>query len=157
MSTKKSHASRAEPAQAQAALPSTDWPRQQMALWAGGACAMFRGFEAMRRVQMKTAHEALAQHQAAAEKLREPCSLAELMAVQADLLRYDTQGAALYWQQLGATMLEMQRQLMGSVAHAAEADTEAAATSLAPNAWAMPGLTELLQAAGGNGAQRPAH
>lgn len=99
-----------------------DLPRQQLAATAHACCAVFRGFEAIRRVQQKTAHQALAHHQVIAEKLREPCNPMDLVAMQAEMMRFDLQGATAYWQQLASAMLEMQRELMGSVSAAGQGE-----------------------------------
>lgn len=140
MSTRKSAAA---PAAGSGALPSAaafnDVPRQQMAAAMRASCALFRGFEAMRRIQQKTAHQALSHHQAVAERLSEPCQPLELLALEADVLRFDLQGAAQYWQQLGVVMLEMQRELLAGVSASAQAegeDASAATAGFAP----MPGL-----------------
>lgn len=113
-----------------------DLPRQQLAAATQACCAMFRGFESIRRVQQKTAHQALAHHQVIAEKLKEPCHPMDLVAMQAEMVRFDLQGAAMYWQQLASAMLEMQRELLGSAA-AAQADTDQAPSGVQVP---MPGL-----------------
>ena len=38
---------------------ASDLPRQQLSLATESACAMFRGFEAMRKIQERAAHQAL--------------------------------------------------------------------------------------------------
>jgi hypothetical protein len=116
MSTRKPHAA----ANGHSAIPDVatlhDLPRRQLAACNHAACAMFRGFEAIRRIQQGAAHEALAHHTAIARKLNGPCEPADLLALQADLLRFDVRRAAMYWQQLGAAVLEMQRELIGEFA-----------------------------------------
>ena len=109
-----------------------DLPRQQLAAGTQAACAVFRGFESMRRIQQKAAHQALAHHQAMCEKLKEPCHPMDLLAVQAELLRFDVHGAAMYWQQMASAMLDMQRELLGGVARGEAEDGGATANAAAP-------------------------
>ncbi|NUO72565.1 MAG: phasin family protein [Frateuria sp.] len=116
-----------------------DLPRQQLAACTQACCAMFRGFEAVRRVQQKTAHQALAHHQAIAEKLKAPCHPMDLVAVQADMVRFDLQGATMYWQQLASAMFEMQRELLGGAASAAQAEAHQLSAGIAGQV-PVPGL-----------------
>lgn len=145
MSSKKSAAARpvAEPGP----LPALagDLPRHQLALGTRSACALFRGFEAIRSVQQRAAHHALARHQAAAERLRQPCNPADLLMVQTELLRFDMDEAARYWQQLGQAALEMQQMLLESMAAALREESQEAVGTLQAMAAAMP------QPSGGNG------
>ncbi len=116
-----------------------DQGRQQMAVATESACAMFRGFEAMRKVQERAAHQALQSHSAAAAKLKGPCAPADLMSIQSNLLRANMQGATQYWQELAATAMEMQAQLMDCGSHLINSDAmleAAAATETFPD----PGL-----------------
>lgn len=100
----------------------TDLPRRQLAATARAWCAVFRGFESIRRLQQATAHQALAHHEALAQALKGPCQPLDLVAVQAEMARFDLQGAAAYWQQIALAMLEMQRDLAGSTAPAAQGE-----------------------------------
>src|SRR6478609_11332169 len=128
MSTRKpngSHAGATAPADM---MQWSDLPRQQMAAAAQANCALFRGVEAIRTIQQKTAHQALAHRRAIAGKLREPCHPMDLVAVQGELLRFDLQGAAMYWQQLGAALLDMQREMLGSASAGSEPQGEPAPT-----------------------------
>lgn len=153
MSTRKTPAGETHSPVPGAAAP-IEWQRHQMALLAGGTCAVLRGFEALRRIQLNTAHHALQQHEAALAKLRGPCTSTELLALQGNLLRFDTQGAALYWQQMGAVALEMQRQLLGAMGHGADTDGEDATAPLRAYMAAMPGMNEFFH---GDGAERGRH
>ena len=90
-----------------------DLGRQQLALAAEGACALFRGSEAMREIQHQAAHQACAHHEEAVQKLRGTCEPADLLAIQTDLLRFNLQGAAEYWQGLMANALKTQFEMMG--------------------------------------------
>jgi len=100
----------------------SDASRQQMAVAAESACAMFRGFEAMRRIQEEAAHDALARHEAAAEKLKRPCLPADLLAIETDLIRFDLETATRYWQQLGAAAMEMQAEMLGCCTHLVDSE-----------------------------------
>ena len=99
-----------------------DLGRQQMAVATDAACAMFRGFEAIRKVQEHAAHEAALRHASAARKLQHSCSPMELLAIQSELLSFDVDGATRYWQELGAAALEMQTEMMGCCGKLAGAD-----------------------------------
>lgn len=85
-----------------------DLPRQQLATATHAACALFSGFEAMRRIQEEAAHEALKHYQAAAERLDKGCSPLDMLSVQMDLANFDSNAAAAYWQQLANTAMQMQ-------------------------------------------------
>ncbi|WP_367846919.1 phasin family protein [Rhodoferax sp. WC2427] len=85
-----------------------DWGRRQMAMAAEGTCAMLRNVEALRTLQQQVAHQALAQHEAAAEKLLKPCDPNDLLSVQSALLQSNMQNALAYWQQLGASAIKAQ-------------------------------------------------
>jgi hypothetical protein len=88
------------------ALPPADldaWTqagKQQLAWSIDLATAMFKGAEAMRRAQLNAAHLARVRHENAAERLLDARDLAGLMALQAELLRFDMAGATRYWQEL---------------------------------------------------------
>ena len=139
MSTRKPSAI-ADPAMPGANLAAlNDLPRQQLAVCTEACCAMFRGFEAVRRVQQKTAHQALAHHQAIAEKLKESCHPMDVAAMQADMVLFDMQGATLYWQQLASAIFEMQRELLGSAASAAQTEADQLSAGM-PGQVPMSGL-----------------
>jgi hypothetical protein len=142
MATRRTPQANARAAPA-AALPETAWnaasdlPRQQMTLAAESACAMFRGFEAMRRIQERAAHEALEHYSRAVEQIRHTDEPNLLMEIQAELLRFDLEGATQYWQQLGAAAVDMQRELIGCCAHMVDNGTLQRVTS------ALDGLSDL--------------
>lgn len=92
----------------------TELGRQQLAIAAEGACALFRGSENMRRIQQQAAHQACSHYEAAAQKLRDTPDAAGLMAIPSELLRFDLQEASQYWQQLAETALKTQIDLMGT-------------------------------------------
>jgi hypothetical protein len=85
-----------------------DLPRQQSAAATHAACAMFSGFEAMRRIQEKAAHDALKHYSEAAHRLESQCAPLDVLSVQMDLARFDAEAAAAYWQQLMAAALQTQ-------------------------------------------------
>lgn len=95
----------------------TDLTRQQMVVASEGACALFRGFQAMRGIQEEAAQQAAERHAAGAEKLRRAATPLELMTVQGELLRSDLESATQYWQQLAGAALEMNTELVGCTAH----------------------------------------
>lgn len=130
-----------------------DLPRQHLAATAQACCAVFRGFEAIRRIQHQAAHEAFTHHQELAKQLEQPCSPSELVALQAELLRVDVEGATQYWQQLASAMLEMQRDLLGSATSAVQKEAEQASRAMATDGPAN-GLAPFFFQP--NGAQRAA-
>ncbi len=99
-----------------------DLPRQQLSAATETACAMFRGFEAMRRIQEQAAHEALEHYARATALIRQTDDPKRLMEIQAELLRFDLDGSARYWQQLGAAAVDMQREMMGCCAQLGDND-----------------------------------
>jgi hypothetical protein len=90
-----------------------DLPRQQSAAATHAACAMLSGMESMRRIQEKTAHQALKQYTEAAGKLEKQCAPLDVLSVQMDLARFDMEAASAYWQQLLATCLQTQAKMAG--------------------------------------------
>ena len=93
-----------------------DISHQQMAMATEGAAALFRGAKALRQIQHDAAHHATLRHETAARKLHAGCAPAELMAIQSDLLRFDMEEAASYWQQLAGAAMRTQAEVMGSAA-----------------------------------------
>ncbi len=91
--------------------------RLQFALMADSASAMFRGSEAIRKVQQQAAHQAAVHHESAAQRLRDPHGPAELLTIESDLLRFDMQEAAHYWQQIATAMMKTQLEMMGCASH----------------------------------------
>lgn len=121
MATRR-HANTATMASAEvgAGNPAFELPRQQLTLATEGACAMFQGFEAMRRIQEKAAHEALEHYSNAAKRLKDSSDPAQLLEIQADLMRFDLDGATRYWRQIGAVVVEMQQDMVGRLGHVVE-------------------------------------
>jgi hypothetical protein len=101
-----------------------DLPRKQLELATRSATAVYRGAEALQKIQQQAAHRASVHHQEAAEKLRGQHDLGEVLAIQADLLRFNLQEAAQYWQQLASTALKVQVDLVGSAGEALDTGSE---------------------------------
>ena len=119
----------------------TDLSRQQLSVATDASCAMLRGFEAMRKIQQQAAHNASARHKAAAHRLHGTCQPADLMAIQAGLLRDDFESATQYWQQLAATVLEMQTEMMGCTSHLLDSETALETVSALEAFDMFPGAT----------------
>jgi hypothetical protein len=137
-----------------------DFGRQQAVVATESACAIFRGFEAMRKIQEEAAHQAAQRHAESAQKLRDSCQPAELMAVQSELLRFDFYAAGRYWQQLVAAALEMQTEIAGCASHLIDSEAVLEGSSaLDAMQFKIPGLDTFLAAgeamakARGNGYQ----
>ncbi|MBG9390229.1 phasin family protein [Caenimonas aquaedulcis] len=101
---------------------ASDQQRQQLAVATESACAVFRGFEAIRKIQERAAHQALHTYSTAAEKLKGPCDPQDVMGIQSHLMRFDMESATQYWQQLAAATMEMQAQLMNCGTHLINTD-----------------------------------
>ncbi len=86
----------------------SDLSRQQFSLVADSACAMFKGVEAMRKIQQEAAHQASQQYELAAQKIRNASASADFLTIASELMRFDMQEATRYWQQLAAAALEAQ-------------------------------------------------
>jgi hypothetical protein len=94
----------------------TDLARQQLAVTTENTGTIFRGSEAMRKIQLNAAHEASVHHAEAAQKLRASSfQPADLLAIQSELLRSDMQDAGQYWQQLASVAMQTQIEMMTNV------------------------------------------
>ena len=123
---------------AETAAPATtrmpwDWAgdlnRQQMAAASEGAGALFRGFEAMRRIQEQAAHAAAERHATAAGKLGQSATPVDLAVLQAEVLREDLASVARYWQDLADATLEMNAEIFNCATQMVDSDDLMAATS----------------------------
>jgi phasin protein len=101
---------------------AADLTRQQLAVATEGARAMFRGFDVMQKIQEKTAQAASSRHAAVEAQLRGSRHPAELLQLQSELMRFDMENAANYWQQLTAATLEMQTEILGCATHLLDSD-----------------------------------
>lgn len=123
----------AAPARAPAEAAPTPWAwaadlsRQQSAVAAEGAAAVFRGLEAMRKIQEQTAQQLAQHHSAVVDRLRAAAQPVEVFAVQAELLRGDVESATRCWQQLAAAAMEMNTEILASTAQLIDADVVLAA------------------------------
>jgi len=106
-----------------------EWNRQQMVVANEGAYTVYRGFEAMRRIQEETARAVTKRHAAIAEKLRKPSGPLDVALLQGELLRDDLSSAAKYWQDLTGVALEMNTQLLNCAAHLVDTEDVFAATA----------------------------
>lgn len=116
-----------------AAGPASPWgwaadlSRQQLAVANESTGAVLRGLAAMRKIHEDTTREASRRHAAAAQQLRGQVRPVDVVAAQADLLRGDFEAAANYWQQITATALEMNTEVLGCAAHLVDSDVVLAA------------------------------
>lgn len=83
----------------------------EMEVGAQATDIMFRGFEAIRKLQERTAQESLKRHSAVSRRLKAPIEPANLLLAHAQLLGEDVNAAARCWQEIGSVALEMQAQL----------------------------------------------
>ncbi len=120
-----------------------DLSRQQLAVAAQASCAMFRGFEEIRKVQQEAAHQALVRHESAAHKLQGSVKPTDLLEVQSILMQGDLQGATQYWQQLSSAAMEMQTEMMGCATHMVDSETALHNMSVMETLDMVPGLKEL--------------
>jgi len=97
-----------------------DLPRKQMALMTRSATAVLRGSEALRNIQQQAAHRALTHNEEAAERLRGRVDFNELLAIQAEMLRFNMQETAQFWQQLTTAALKVQADMVSSAGEALE-------------------------------------
>ena len=127
MNSRNSRSTSADDTQVAAWTPLNilaDLPRKQLELLTRSATAVYRGSEALRKIQQQAAHRASIHHEEATEKLRGQCDLSEVWAIQADLLRFNLQEAAHYWQQLASTVLKVQVDLVGGAGEALDTGSE---------------------------------
>jgi hypothetical protein len=101
----------------------TELSRQQLAIASEGASALYRGSEALRKVQQEAAHEASLHHAQAARKLFTPCQPSDLLSVQTELMRTNVESATHYWQQLMVVALQMHREMILSLNHMLDSES----------------------------------
>lgn len=94
-----------------------DAGRQQMAVAADAAAVLFRGSEEIRGIQQQAANHARERHELAARKLHGNCSPADVLSVQAELVTFDMQGAAAYWQQVASVLMRTQVDMLACTTH----------------------------------------
>ena len=91
-----------------------DLPRRQLALLTQQTSALLRGSEAVSKIQQQAAHRASLHNEEVMERLRDPGSLNDLIAIQTESMRFTLQEAAQYWQQLTTAALRLQGEMVGS-------------------------------------------
>ena len=101
------------PASNPPATAASDLVRQQLAVATEGGAVLYRGFEAMRRIQEQAARQALRRHAEAAGKLRASARPADVLALQSELLKADIEDATRCWQQLLGEAFEINSELLG--------------------------------------------
>jgi len=125
-------AAAAKPAATETNRMPWDWAgplnRQQMAAASEGASALFRGFEAMRRIQEQAAHAVAERHAVAAGRLRESATPTDLAVLQAEVLREDLASVARYWQDLADATLEMNAEIFNCATQMVDSEDLVAAT-----------------------------
>jgi hypothetical protein len=121
MSTRSPRTGSARSTSATPSHPLTAWadlPRRQLALTTHSATAVFRGSQELRRIQQEAAERATQHYEETAEKLREPCDFSDLVAMQADLLRFNLQEAAHVWNELANAAFKWQADVVSSAGEA---------------------------------------
>ena len=100
----------------------TEFGRQQLAIAAQSASAMYRAREVIGAVQQQAAHDASVRHAQTARKLCAPCGPGDFLALQSELIRGNIQGASQYWQQLSDLALQAQLEMMARMSHALDGE-----------------------------------
>ncbi|MES2190976.1 MAG: phasin family protein [Pseudomonadota bacterium] len=101
--------------------PLHDIGRQQMSLAAHTAAILFHGTEMIRQIQQEAAREATERHEAMAENIAQDSTPAQMMALQSELLNFDLQSGAKYWQSIASALIKTQVELMACATHAVDA------------------------------------
>lgn len=102
----------------------SEFGRQQLALATETASTLYRSRESLRKVQQEASHQASVRHAEAAQKLFGPCQPADVLAIQAELVRNQMQSASQYWQQLTSVALQTQREMMSSMTHMLDSEND---------------------------------
>ena len=95
----------------------TEFGRQQLAVAAQNASALYRAREVVGAVQQQAAHEASVRHAETAKSLRAPCEPGSVLSLQSALARDNLLSAGRYWQQLLDLSLQTQLEMMASMSH----------------------------------------
>lgn len=95
-----------------------DLPRRQLALMTNSATALLRSSQELQRIQQEAAQRAVQHHEQAAERLREPCDVTDLMALQADMVRFNMQEVAQFWSQVANAALKLQADMVSTAGDA---------------------------------------
>ena len=104
---------------ASAMMPAAfaDTQRQQMAVAGESAGALFRGFEAIGKIQAAAAQDAIARHSAAAANAGKPTDAAQFLFAQTQLLREDLEASMKCWEEVALAAMEMQSELAACCTH----------------------------------------
>lgn len=94
-----------------------DFVQQQAAVATESSGVIFRGFEAMRKVQEHAGQRAVTRHAAALQKMTAAKDPADVVAAQSQLLMADSENAIQCWQEFGAAAMEMQAEILGCCTH----------------------------------------
>jgi hypothetical protein len=120
MSTRNSRGASGTASINDTSMMMADLSRRQFAMMSRSASALYRASEALRQIQLESAQRA----QQAAERLRDSRDFSEMMAIQTDLLRFNLQESAHYWQELTTTMLKIQSEMISGAGEALDSGTE---------------------------------
>jgi hypothetical protein len=122
--------SKPQPPDAAPAAAFADAQRQQMVVAGEAAGAMFRGVEAIRQIQERSTLEAVERHSKAARNYGGAADPAALLLAHATLLGEDLDAAARCWQEMAASALETQCEIVACCAQLVDSDAalEAAAS-----------------------------
>jgi hypothetical protein len=109
---------------------ATDFGKQQINVATESAGAIVRGFDAMRKVQLHAGERAMTRHSAVLEKMKAANEPLNLLALQTQLMAVDAENTSLYWQDLGAAMMEMQSEILGCCSHLVDSEAMLHATAV---------------------------
>ena len=101
-----------------------NWACHQLTLAVDGTTVLCCGSEALRKIQHDAAHEASVFHEETAQRLFVYCPPTELVAIQSKLLRFTMQSAGKYWQQIAASAMQTQVEMIKSVTHVLEREKD---------------------------------
>jgi hypothetical protein len=119
MSRKKAEAASPPPV---SAIADGELSRNQFE--AGERClsTLCRGMETFGKIQSQAAHHAAAYHAEVARRVHSPKNGMDLLAIEADVMRFEIQETMQMWQQLGTAALELQRELLAGAWQATQGD-----------------------------------
>lgn len=101
-----------------------DLRQEQYAIVVEAACTWFRSMETLCQTRQQAAHQALNACEGAAKKLRTASAPANLVDIHADLMNFCLESPINYWQQLAATGLQTQIEMMARFNHFFVGNTE---------------------------------
>lgn len=108
---------------------AADFGKQQMAVATESAGAIFRGFDAVRKVQQEAGERAMTRRSALLEKMKAANEPMHLLALQTQLMAVDAENTSQYWQDLSAAAMEMQSELLGCCNHLVDSEAVLQATA----------------------------